>query len=174
MKSFFIALSVGGGRPRNSNDPPRRAPRYRRCSSECEVPPLGNGIQWSRRLARCRLCRSSLVAPLHRQCRLTGFESFSIRLSPNRACKFQGTRLSGGQISRKIGSQHDAYLFLRPGPPAPLRHVVGWAAGEVLGFCRISFICPFAIAVTVNRRRDLFQPPSPEPCVRLSRHTALQ
>jgi hypothetical protein len=45
MKSFFIALSVGGGRPRNSNDPPPRAPRYRRCSSECEVPPLGNGIQ---------------------------------------------------------------------------------------------------------------------------------
>src|SRR6516164_3171843 len=45
MKSFFIALSVGGGRPRNSNDPPPRALRYRRCSSECEVPPLGNGIQ---------------------------------------------------------------------------------------------------------------------------------
>ena len=33
---------------------------------------------------------------------------------------------------------------------------VGWAAGEVLGFCRSSFTCPFAIAVTVNRRRDLF------------------
>src|SRR6516165_1392824 len=45
MKSLFIALSVGGGKPRNSNDPPPRAPRYRRCSSGCEVPPLGIGIQ---------------------------------------------------------------------------------------------------------------------------------
>src|SRR6516165_3655306 len=45
MKSFFIALSVGGGRPRKSNDPPPRALRWRRCSSECEVPPLGIGIQ---------------------------------------------------------------------------------------------------------------------------------
>src|SRR5690349_18999811 len=45
MKSFFIALSVGGGRPRNSNDPPPRALRCRRRSSECEVPPLGIGIQ---------------------------------------------------------------------------------------------------------------------------------
>src|SRR5947209_16846237 len=45
MKSFFIALSVGGGRPRKYNDPPPRALRCRRCSSECEVPPLGIGIQ---------------------------------------------------------------------------------------------------------------------------------
>jgi hypothetical protein len=44
---------------------------------------------------------------------------------------------------------------------------VGWAAGEVLGFCRVSFICPFATAVTINRRRDLFHPPSPEPCWQL-------
>src|SRR5579859_5320626 len=45
MKSFFIALSVGGGRPRNFDDPPPRALRCRRCSSECEVPPLGIGFQ---------------------------------------------------------------------------------------------------------------------------------
>ena len=51
---------------------------------------------------------------------------------------------------------------------------VGWAAGEVLGLCRSSFTRPFATAGTANRRRDLFHPPSPEPCVRLLRHTALQ
>src|SRR5262249_9367728 len=45
MRSFLIALSVGGGKPRNSNDPPPRALRYRCCSNECEVPPLGIGIQ---------------------------------------------------------------------------------------------------------------------------------
>src|SRR4051812_25776802 len=52
MKSFFIALPVGGGESLNPNDPPPVALRWRRCSSECEVPPLGIGIQWSRRLAR--------------------------------------------------------------------------------------------------------------------------
>ena len=36
MKSFFIALSVGGGRSRKLNDRPPRALRYRRCSSECD------------------------------------------------------------------------------------------------------------------------------------------
>jgi hypothetical protein len=51
---------------------------------------------------------------------------------------------------------------------------VGWAAGEVLVFCRVSFTCPFAIAATANRHRDLFHPPSPEPCVHLLKHTALQ
>src|SRR5271165_5093844 len=45
MKSFFIAQPVGGGRSRKLNDPPPMALRYRRCSSECEVPPLGIGIQ---------------------------------------------------------------------------------------------------------------------------------
>src|ERR1700678_401108 len=45
MKSFFIALSVGGAVSRNFNDPPPRALRCRRCSSECEVPPLVIGIQ---------------------------------------------------------------------------------------------------------------------------------
>jgi len=37
MKSFFIALSVGGGRSRKLNDRPPRALRYRRCSSECDL-----------------------------------------------------------------------------------------------------------------------------------------
>ena len=36
MKSFFIALSVGGGRSRKLNDRPPRALRCRRCSSECD------------------------------------------------------------------------------------------------------------------------------------------
>src|SRR3954452_14154524 len=45
MKSFFIAPPVGGGRSRNFNDPPLVALRYRRCSSGCEVAPLGIGIQ---------------------------------------------------------------------------------------------------------------------------------
>jgi len=45
MKSFFIAPPVGGGRSRKLNDPPLVALRYRRCSSECEVAPLGIGIQ---------------------------------------------------------------------------------------------------------------------------------
>src|SRR5437868_15139652 len=45
MKSFFIARSVEGGRPRRSNDPPPMALRSRRCSSECAVAPLGIGIQ---------------------------------------------------------------------------------------------------------------------------------
>src|SRR3954469_8508559 len=52
MKSFFIAPPVGGGRSRKLDDPPLVALRYRRCSSEGEVAPLGIGIQWSRRLAR--------------------------------------------------------------------------------------------------------------------------
>jgi hypothetical protein len=45
MKSFFIAPPVGGGRSRKHNDPPLVALRDRRCSSECEVTPLGIGIQ---------------------------------------------------------------------------------------------------------------------------------
>src|SRR3954463_2277404 len=45
MKSFFIPPPVGGGRSRNSNDPPPMALRSRRCSSECEVAPLGIGIE---------------------------------------------------------------------------------------------------------------------------------
>src|SRR3984893_5308004 len=45
MKSFFIAPSVGGGRSRNPNDPPLVALHSRRRSSECEVAPLGIGIQ---------------------------------------------------------------------------------------------------------------------------------
>src|SRR3954451_7903088 len=82
MKSFFIALSVGGGRPRNSNDPPPRAPRYRRCSSECEVPPLGNGIQaiqlspYHAGLAGRHLQRLP-VTPASPTC------SFPLRLSPS-------------------------------------------------------------------------------------------
>src|SRR5262245_25084431 len=36
MKSFFIALSVGGVRSRKLNDRPPRALRCRRCSSECD------------------------------------------------------------------------------------------------------------------------------------------
>src|SRR6516162_10923873 len=45
MKSFFIALPVGGGRSRKLNDPPLVALRCRRYSSECAFPPLGIGIQ---------------------------------------------------------------------------------------------------------------------------------
>src|SRR5205823_80011 len=61
------------------------------------------------------------------------------------------------------GSGNAAFALSRgsrgTAPSASPSDSVGWAAGEVLGFCRVSFICPFAIAVTVNRRRDLFHPP---------------
>src|SRR3954449_11346194 len=45
MKSFFIAPPVGGGRSRKLYDLPLVALRSRRCSSGCEVAPLGIGIQ---------------------------------------------------------------------------------------------------------------------------------
>ena len=82
MKSFFIALSVGGGRPRKSNDLPPRALRWRRCSSECEVAPLGIGIQamqlspYHAGLAGRHLQRLP-VSPAFPTC------SFPLRLSPS-------------------------------------------------------------------------------------------
>src|SRR5260370_20627748 len=45
MASLAIALPVGGGRPRKSIDPPLGALHDRRRRSECEVPPLGIGVQ---------------------------------------------------------------------------------------------------------------------------------
>src|SRR6516164_9201401 len=45
MESFSIALPVGGGRSRNLIELPLVALRFRRCSSECAVTPLGIGIQ---------------------------------------------------------------------------------------------------------------------------------
>src|SRR5262245_22041667 len=82
MKSFFIALSVGGGRPRKSNDPPPMALRWRRCSSECEVAPLGIRIQamqlspYHAGLAGRHLQRLPVTPPFP-TC------SFPLRLSPS-------------------------------------------------------------------------------------------
>src|SRR3954452_16726460 len=82
MKSFFIALSVGGGGPRKSNDPPPMALRCRRCSSGCEVPPLGIEIQamqlspYHAGLAGRHLQRLP-VTPAFPTC------SFPLRLSPS-------------------------------------------------------------------------------------------
>ena len=45
MASLAIALPVGGGRPRKSIDPPLAALPCRRRRRECEVPPLGIGVQ---------------------------------------------------------------------------------------------------------------------------------
>jgi hypothetical protein len=45
MASLAIALPGGGGGPRNLNGPPLVAPRSRRCSGGCAVPPLGIGVQ---------------------------------------------------------------------------------------------------------------------------------
>src|SRR3954453_11852931 len=82
MKSFFIAPPVGGGRSRNLNDLPLGALRYRRCSSECEVAPLGIGIQamqlspYRAGLAGRHLQRLP-VTPASPTC------SFPLRLSPS-------------------------------------------------------------------------------------------
>src|SRR4051812_11597587 len=82
MKSFFIAPPVGGGRSRKSNDPPLVALRYRRRSSECEVAPLGIGIQamqlspYRAGLAGQHLQRLP-VSPAFLAC------SFPLRLSPS-------------------------------------------------------------------------------------------
>src|SRR6478752_5033130 len=82
MKSFFIAPPVGGGRSRNFNDPPLGALRSRRRSSECEVAPLGIGIQamqlspYHAGLAGRHLQRLP-VAPASPTC------SFPLRLSPS-------------------------------------------------------------------------------------------
>src|SRR6516165_6341416 len=82
MKSFFIAPPVGGGRSRKLNDPPLVALRYRRCSSECTLAPLGIGIQamqlspYHAGLAGRHLQRLP-VAPAFPTC------SFPLRLSPS-------------------------------------------------------------------------------------------
>src|SRR5947209_1987063 len=82
MKSFFIAPPVGGGRSRKTDDPPLGALRCRRRSSECEIPPLGIGIQ-AMRLSpyRAGLAGRHLqrlpVTPAFLAC------SFPLRLSPS-------------------------------------------------------------------------------------------
>src|SRR5512135_1382324 len=82
MRSFFIAPPVGGGRSRKTNDPPLGALRCRRCSSECEIPPLGIGIQAmqlspSRAGLAGRHLQRLPVTPASPTC------SFPLRLSPS-------------------------------------------------------------------------------------------
>jgi hypothetical protein len=48
--------------------------------------------------------------------------------------------------------------------------VAGWRGSWIMP----GFVRPYASAVTVNRRQDLFHPSPPEPCLQLSKHTALQ
>src|SRR3954453_7764841 len=82
MKRFFTPPPVGGGRSRKLYDPPLVALRSRRCSSGCEVAPLGIGIQaiqlspYRAGLAGRHLQRLP-VAPASPTC------SFPLRLSPS-------------------------------------------------------------------------------------------
>src|SRR3954471_50313 len=154
MKSFFSAPPVGGGRSRKTNDPPLGALRCRRRSSECEIPPLGIGIQAIRLspyragLAGRHLQRLP-VSPAFLAC------SFPLRLSPSGQPDDPGASLRappdcvrdstprpaahtftahGSPVvdvlsddgRGHLGVPHVAYLHAPTiRPPAPLRHVAG-------------------------------------------------
>ena len=130
MKSLIIALSVEGGRPRKSNDPPPRAPRYRRCSGGCEVPPLGIGIQamqlspYRAGLAGRHLERLP-VTPAFPTC------SFPLRLSPSGQSDDPGASLRAPpDCIRDSTPRSAAYTFASSGSPV----VHSWAAASPPGF----------------------------------------
>ena len=80
------------------------------------------------------------------------------------------TGRAASSAMRRLRGFHGPWHWTRSEPSESIRKSAStvtrsWAAGEVLGFCRSSFTRPFATAGTANRRRDLFHPPSPEPCV---------
>src|SRR5262245_6607426 len=117
MKSFFIALSVGGGRPRKSNDPPPRALRCRRRSSEREVAPLGIGVQamqlspYRAGLAGRHLRRLP-VAPASPTC------SFPLRLSPSGQSDDPGATLRAPpDCARDSTPRSAAHTFKAHGSP---------------------------------------------------------
>src|SRR5438270_11244860 len=117
MKSFFIALSVGGGRPRKSNDPAPMALRWRRCSSACEVAPLGIGIQamqlspYHAGLAGRHLQRLP-VSPAFPTC------SFPLRLSPSGQSDDPGASLRAPpDCVRDSAPRSAAHSFEAPGSP---------------------------------------------------------
>src|SRR3954468_18416748 len=82
MKSFFIALPVGGGRSRKVNDPPLVALRSDAVAASVRLAPLGIGVQaiqlspYHAGLAGRHLQRLP-VAPAFPTC------SFPLRLSPS-------------------------------------------------------------------------------------------
>src|SRR5438552_12047391 len=104
MKSFFIAPPVGGGRSRKLNDPPLVALRSRRCSSECEVAPLGIGIQAIQLFALSRgSCGTTPSAP-------SSDPRFSDMLFSPPAFRLQVNRMtqehSSGLLLTASGIQH--------------------------------------------------------------------
>src|SRR3954451_2531656 len=120
MKSFFIAPPVGGGRSRKTNDPPLGALRYRRRSSECEIPPLGIGIQAIRLspyhagLAGRHLQRLP-VAPAFRAC------CCPLRLSPSGKPDDPGTFLRvPPDCVRDSAPRSAAHTFKAHGSPVAI------------------------------------------------------
>ena len=110
---------------------------------------------------------------------------------PNRTCDFHRIRLSSSRKPMGFGHRHLAYLvphvpvnlspfamcpafpdsnYYRDSVTMGLGRVGGWRGSWIMP----GFVSPYAAAVTVNRLQDLFHPPPPEPCLQLSKHTALQ
>src|SRR5271157_2563508 len=157
MKSFFIALPVGGGRSRKLNDPPPMALRYRRCSSECEVPPLGIGIQamqlspYHAGLAGRHLQRLP-VTPAFPTC------SFPLRLSPSGQSDDPGAFLRAPpDCVRDSTPRSAAHTFASSGSPVALSFDWRWRGASR----------QFAFRIPPRSSHRVTYPPLPG--VRLSR-----
>ena len=92
------------GRAAGDADPGAVKPIQRPCQRRGDIQrALREGLRrlrWDGRLARFSVSAGvRLLVRLRPQGRPTGVETFSIRLPPNRACDFRGTRLSSDQVS---------------------------------------------------------------------------